>query len=83
MKIRLLLALAGLALGFGLPTVAQQKTAPDPQLREAFATLLKKNGRCIRQQRCPCLGRALHRRRGSRNVQRATNLRSGGHPKTF
>ena len=41
MKIRLL-TLVGLAIGFALPTFAQQKTAPDPQLREAFATLLKK-----------------------------------------
>ena len=34
MKIRLLLAVAGLAIGFALPTFAQQPTAPDPKLRE-------------------------------------------------
>src|SRR5271165_3178733 len=42
MKIRLLLALAGLAISFALPTFAQQTNPPDPKLREALATLLKK-----------------------------------------
>jgi ketosteroid isomerase-like protein len=42
MKIRFLPALVGLAIGFALPIVAQQTNAPDPQLREALATLLKK-----------------------------------------
>jgi hypothetical protein len=36
MKIRLLLALVGLAISFGLPTLAQQKDTPDPQLRQAL-----------------------------------------------
>ena len=40
MKIRLL-TLVGLAIGFALPTFAQQTNMPDPKLREAFATLLK------------------------------------------
>jgi len=42
MKTRLLLAFVGLAIGFVLPTFAQQTTLPDPQLREALATLNKK-----------------------------------------
>ena len=42
MKIRCLLAFVGLAMGFALPTFAQQTTIPDPQLREALATLNKK-----------------------------------------
>ena len=41
MKIRLLVGLVGLAMGFALPTFAQTNT-PDPQLREALATLNKK-----------------------------------------
>src|SRR5271157_2239185 len=41
MKIRLL-ALVGLAITLALPTFAQQPNTPDPKLREAFATLLKK-----------------------------------------
>src|SRR6516164_8986637 len=41
MKIRLL-TLVGLAIGFALPTFAQQTNTPDPKLREAFATLLRK-----------------------------------------
>src|SRR5271166_3351588 len=42
MKIRSLLALAGLAIGFALPTFAQQTNSPDPKLSEAFATLCNK-----------------------------------------
>ena len=34
MKIRLLLTLAGLTIGFALPTFAQQTNTPDPKLRE-------------------------------------------------
>ena len=41
MKLRLLLALVGLATSLALPTFAQTNT-PDPQLREALATLNKK-----------------------------------------
>jgi hypothetical protein len=39
MKIRLLLALVGLALGFALPALAQQTNAPDPQLRQQILPL--------------------------------------------
>ena len=42
MKIRLLLALVGLAIGFALPTFAQQKDTPDPQLRAALVAFNKK-----------------------------------------
>lgn len=42
MKIRLLLTLTGLAMGFALPTFAQQTNAPDPQLRQQLLTLAKK-----------------------------------------
>jgi hypothetical protein len=34
MKIRLVAALAGLAIGFVLPTSAQQKDTVDPQIAE-------------------------------------------------
>lgn len=42
MKIRSLIAIVGLAISFTLPTFAQQTTAPDPQLRDAFVALNKK-----------------------------------------
>ena len=42
MKIRLLLTFVGLASGLALPTFAQQANAPDPQLREQLAALVKK-----------------------------------------
>jgi uncharacterized protein (TIGR02246 family) len=42
MKIRLLLALAGLAISFAVPAIAQQKDTADPQLREALAAYNKK-----------------------------------------
>jgi len=41
MKIRLLLALVGLAISFALPTFAQQTNKPDPQLRERLISRIK------------------------------------------
>jgi ketosteroid isomerase-like protein len=42
MKIRSLLALAGLAIGFAVPIFAQQKdTAPDPQVRQQVVAIAK------------------------------------------
>jgi ketosteroid isomerase-like protein len=42
MKMRLLLALAGLAISFALPTFAQQTNTPDPKLRQQFIAFGKK-----------------------------------------
>ena len=42
MKIRLVLALVGLAISFALPTFAQQTNTPDPQLRQQFVAFFKK-----------------------------------------
>jgi ketosteroid isomerase-like protein len=42
MKTRLLLAVAGLAIGSALPTFAQQKETVDPQLREQIDAFAKK-----------------------------------------
>ncbi len=42
MKIRLALALAGLAIRFALPTFAQQTNTPDPQLHQQFVALFIK-----------------------------------------
>jgi ketosteroid isomerase-like protein len=42
MKIRLLLTLAGLAIGYAVPAFAQQTKTPDPQLRDAFVAFVKK-----------------------------------------
>ena len=42
MKIRLLLTLVGLAISFAMPTIAQQTSAPDPQLRQQIVALLEK-----------------------------------------
>jgi ketosteroid isomerase-like protein len=42
MKIRLLLTLVGLAISFALPTFAQQKDTPDPQLRQVVDALANK-----------------------------------------
>jgi hypothetical protein len=41
MKIRLLLAIVGLAITFALPTFAQTNT-PDPQLRKQILAVAKK-----------------------------------------
>jgi ketosteroid isomerase-like protein len=42
MKTRLLIALAGLAISFALPTFAQQTNTPDPQVRQQIVALTKK-----------------------------------------
>ena len=42
MKTLLLLVLAGSAIGFGLPTFAQQTNTPDPQLRQMLDALTQK-----------------------------------------
>jgi ketosteroid isomerase-like protein len=42
MKRYLLLALTGLAIGFAVPTLAQQTNTPDPQLRQQLLALAKK-----------------------------------------
>jgi uncharacterized protein (TIGR02246 family) len=42
MKMRLLIALAGLAIGFVLPAFAQQKDTVDPQISEQLSALGKK-----------------------------------------
>ena len=42
MKIRLLFALAGLAISFALPIFAQQTNTPDPQLRQRYIAIVKK-----------------------------------------
>ena len=42
MKIRLLLALVGLAISFALPTFAQQTNTPDPQVRREIEAALMK-----------------------------------------
>jgi len=41
MKIRLVVALVGLAISFALATFAQQATTPDPQLHKAWVALAK------------------------------------------
>ena len=47
MKIRLLLALAGPAISFALPTFAQQTNAPDSQLRERLIAVVQKHADAI------------------------------------
>jgi hypothetical protein len=47
MKIRLLLALAGLAISLVLPSLAQQKDAPDPELRQMIDGFAKKYAEAV------------------------------------
>ena len=47
MKIRLVVALVGLAIGFTVPTFAQQKDTVDPQIIEQFAALGKKHATAV------------------------------------
>ena len=41
MKIGFLITLAGLAIGFAVPSFAQQTNTPDPQLRQRLLALIK------------------------------------------
>ena len=47
MKTRLVLALAGLATSFALPTFAQQTNTPDPQLRQKLVDVIAKHADAI------------------------------------
>jgi ketosteroid isomerase-like protein len=47
LKIRLVVALVGLAIGFTVPTFAQQKDTVDPQIIEQFAALGKKYAEAV------------------------------------
>ena len=47
MKIRLLFALVGLAISFVLPTSAQQKDAPDPELRQKIDGFAKEYAEAV------------------------------------
>jgi hypothetical protein len=56
MKIRYLLALLGLALSFTLPTFAQKKDAPDPQLRQMIEAFAKKYAEAVNNNDAAALG---------------------------
>jgi uncharacterized protein (TIGR02246 family) len=47
MKVRLVVALVGLAISFALPTFAQQTNAPDPQLRQKLIDVIAKHADAI------------------------------------
>src|SRR3984885_7374995 len=47
MNIRLLLALVGLAISFVLPTLAQRKGAPDPELRQMIDGFAKEYAEAV------------------------------------
>jgi ketosteroid isomerase-like protein len=47
MKIRFLLAIVGLAIGFAQPTFAQQTETPDPQLRQMIDEFAKKYAEAV------------------------------------
>jgi uncharacterized protein (TIGR02246 family) len=47
MKIRLVVALVGLAISFALPTFAQQTNTPDPQLRQKLVDVIAKHADAI------------------------------------
>jgi ketosteroid isomerase-like protein len=56
MKIRLLLAVVGLAVGLALPTLAQQKDTADPQITEQLKALSKKTDEAYNSNDAPALG---------------------------
>jgi uncharacterized protein (TIGR02246 family) len=55
MKRRLLITVAGLAIGFAVPTFAQQTNTPDPQLRQRLVTLIKNYDEVLNKNDAPAL----------------------------
>jgi uncharacterized protein (TIGR02246 family) len=55
MKRRLLITVAGLAIGFAVPTFAQQTNTPDPQLRQRLVTLIKNYDEVFNKNDAPAL----------------------------
>ena len=82
MKIRFLFALIGLAIGFALPTFAQQKDTPDPVLREKLVAAVKKHTDALDKNDAACRCRELHRGRGQCGA-RLTDFWSGRYRETL
>jgi len=55
MKIRLLITVAGLAIGFAVPTFAQQTNTPDPQLRQRLVALIRNYDEVFNKNDAPAL----------------------------
>ena len=55
MKRRLLITVAGLAIGFAVPTFAQQTNTPDPQLRQRLVALIKNYDEVFNKNDAPSL----------------------------
>jgi hypothetical protein len=64
MRIRLVVALVGLAISFALPTFAQQKDTADPQIIDQLNALSKKTNDAFNNGRCRRPGCDLHAGRG-------------------
>jgi hypothetical protein len=77
MKIRLLIAIAGLVIGFAMPAFAQQTNTPDPQLRQQLEAFAKKEDEAFNNNDAAAVRRALHGGRGDGDEQ-GTHLRSRG-----
>jgi hypothetical protein len=80
MKIRLLLILAGLAIGFALPTFAQQTNTPDPKLREQAESLRKKVDEAINNNNAAAMP-SFYTEDAAFVCAGRTDLRSGGNRK--
>ena len=55
MKRRLLITVAGLAIGFAVPTFTQQTNTPDPQLRQRLVALIKNYDEVFNKNDAPAL----------------------------
>ncbi len=62
MKIRLLLALAGLAISFALPTSAQEQSAVDPKARQEIEAALMKYNEAWNKGDAGCFRSKFHGR---------------------
>jgi hypothetical protein len=78
MKIRLAVALLGLAFGFAVPAFAQQKDAVDPQVADQLSALSKKTDEAFNSGDAAALA-ALYTRGCSPFDQHRIDLRARGY----
>jgi hypothetical protein len=82
MKIRLVVALVGLAISFAPPAFSQQKDTVDPQLAEQLSALGKKTDEAFNTGDAAALA-ALYTEEAVSVNEHRSDLRSGGHRETL
>jgi hypothetical protein len=80
MKMRLLLIIAGLVIGFAVPALAQEQNTVDPEVRQQIEALFKKLDDAYNKNDLAAINGPIHAGRGSGDklVYRRYVCRPGG-----